>query len=106
MVHVSMQALEVNVVANAAPEDSSPEPQQTVEDAKPDLQADIPANVDEPGISLPSAQLTLSPPSESTVLEVSDEERSEQPAGQDDQKNYQGADQVDGNADGEKEQAG
>ena len=88
-----MQALEVNVLADAAPESEGQKPQQQQEeDTKPNLQADLPAKVDEPGISIPSAQLTLAVPSEST------EERSEKPAGQDDQ--------TDGQTDRDAEQTG
>nr|XP_054765534.1 uncharacterized protein LOC129272406 [Lytechinus pictus] len=42
-----------------------------------DLQADIPSQVDEQGINIPSAQIILAVPTESTLLEVSEEDRSD-----------------------------
>nr|XP_054765538.1 claspin-like [Lytechinus pictus] len=66
------QVMDVNVLADTAPEGKEEEDGYGL-----DLQADIPSQVDEQGINIPSAQIILAVPTESTLLEVSEEDRSD-----------------------------
>ncbi|XP_072177149.1 uncharacterized protein [Diadema setosum] len=71
------QAMDVNVLAEPVPGAGDSPPEQKAEPEGLDLHADVPVQVDEPGITLPSAQITLAVPSEATLVEVAEEERSE-----------------------------
>ncbi|XP_071511378.1 uncharacterized protein, partial [Diadema antillarum] len=71
------QAMDVNVLAEPVPGAGDSPPEQKAEREGLDLHAEVPVKVDEPGIALPSAQITLAVPTEATLMEVAEEERSE-----------------------------
>lgn len=89
--------MDVNVLADAAPEDKEDQDESGL-----DLQADIPSHVDEQGINMPSAQITLAVPTESTLLEVSEEEKSDnQPVEETGDEAKEGATESDGQSGGD-----
>ena len=98
MILPTQQAMDVNVLADTAPEDKEEQDESGL-----DLQADIPRHVDEQGINIPSAQITLAVPTESTLLEVSEEEKSDnQPVEETGDETKEGATENDSESGGDQ----